>query len=257
MDDLANGEDARLTQLTAAVADGVEVDWEAAESSAVDADQRELIQQLHILARLSTVFRSEGDDEAPAPAESPAAESTLRVDSRPDDADTPRLQSWGHLTIRSQIGGGHFGTVFRAWEPGLEREFALKLLNDTPRLREDAALKEARLLARIRHPNVVTIFGVDRFEGRLGLWMELVNGRTLKDIVQEHGPFSAQEAVVVGLDLCRALAAVHQAGFLHRDVKAQNVMREAGGRIVLMDFGAAAVVNVGSHAAVDMKGTPL
>jgi TolB-like protein len=256
VNDPANGEDARLTELTAAVADGVDVDWEAAESSAVDADERDLIQQLHILARLSTVFRNEGDHEAPPLLETPAAELTVRTDS-PDESATPQLQSWGHLTIRSRIGGGHFGTVFRAWEPGLEREFALKLLNDAPRLREDAALKEARLLARIRHPNVVTIFGVDRFEGRLGLWMELVNGRTLKDIVHEHGPFSAQEAVVVGLDLCRALAAVHQAGFLHRDVKAQNVMREAGGRIVLMDFGAAAVVNAGSHSAVDLKGTPL
>ena len=178
-------------------------------------------------------------------------------DSSIDDADTPRLESWGPLTIRAQIGRGRFGTVFRAWEPGLERDFALKLLHDAPLVRDDAALKEARLLARIRHPNVVTIFGVDCFDNRVGFWMELVNGRTLKDIVEEQGPFSAQEAVVFGLDLCRALAAVHQAGFLHRDVKAQNVMREAGGRIVLMDFGAAAVMSTGSQRAPDLKGTPL
>ena len=257
MDDPVNGDDVRLAPLTAAVADGVDVDWETAESSAVDADERDLIQQLRILSRLGTVFRSQGDGEATAPSESQAGQGTVRPDSSLDGADTLPLESWGPLKIRAQIGRGHFGTVFRAWEPGLERDFALKLLHDPPFIRDDAALKEARLLARIRHPNVVTIFGVDCFEGRVGFWMEFVNGRTLKDIVVEQGPFSAQEAVVFGLDLCRALAAVHQAGFLHRDVKAQNVMREAGGRIVLMDFGAAAVVSAGSHPAPALKGTPL
>ena len=257
MDDPVNAEDARLTPLTAAVADGVDVDWEAAESSAVDADERDLIQQLRILSRVVTVFKNQGDGEATAPPDSPAAELKPAPDSSPDAGDKPRLESWGPLTIRAQIGLGRFGTVFRAWEPGLERDFALKLLHDMPHVRDDAALKEARLLARIRHPNVVTIFGVDSFDGRVGFWMELVNGRTLKDIVEEQGPFSAQEAVVFGLDLCRALAAVHQAGFLHRDVKAQNVMREAGGRIVLMDFGAAAVMSTGSQPAPGVKGTPL
>lgn len=257
MDDHVNGDDGRLTPLIAAVADGVDVDWEAAESSALDADERDLILQLRVLARLVTVFRSQGESDAAAPPERAAPEPESRPDAFLDQADTPRLGSWGHLEIRSQVGSGTFGTVFRAWEPGLEREFALKLLHDTRQVRDDAALEEARLLARIRHPNVVTIFGVDCFDGRVGFWMEFVNGRTLKEILNEQGPFSAQEAVVFGLDLCRALAAVHQAGFLHRDVKAQNVMREAGGRIVLMDFGAAAVVNVGSHPAVDLKGTPL
>jgi eukaryotic-like serine/threonine-protein kinase len=259
--DPLDADDDRLSPLTAAVADGVDVDWEAAESSALDADERDLIGQLRILARLGTVFRDqsegEGEGDATGAPASSAGQSKLRPGPPPDEAGTPALESWGHLKIRSQIGSGHFGTVYRAWEPGLEREFALKLLHDTPRLRDDAALKEARLLARIRHPNVVTIFGVDCFDDRVGLWMEFVNGRTLKEILAEQGPFSAQEAVVFGLDLCRALAAVHQAGFLHRDVKAQNVMREAGGRTVLMDFGAAAVVSVGSHPALDLKGTPL
>jgi serine/threonine-protein kinase len=255
MDDPVNPDDTRLIPLIAAVADGVDVDWDEAESSAIDGDERDLILQLRNLARLATVFRRHGESGAAAPPEGPAAESKLRQDL--DEADTPRLESWGHLKIRSKVGSGNFGQVFRAWEPGLEREFALKLLHDTPSVRDDAALNEARLLARIRHPNVVTIFGVDRFDGRVGFWMEFVSGRTLKEILEEQGPFSAQEAVMFGLDLCRALAAVHQAGFLHRDVKAQNVMREAGGRTVLMDFGAAAVMNVGPHPAGNLKGTPL
>ena len=71
------------------------------------------------------------------------------------------------------------------------------------------------------------------------MWMEFVRGRSLADLVEEHGAFGAPEASLIGLDLCRALAAVHEAGLLHRDVKAQNVMRETGGRLLLMDFGAA------------------
>ncbi len=70
-----------------------------------------------------------------------------------------------------------------------------------------------------------------------GLWTELVRGESLDEMVQARGPLGAREAALVGLDVCAALAAVHSAGLLHRDVKAQNVMREAGGRIVLMDFG--------------------
>ena len=93
-------------------------------------------------------------------------------------------------------------------------------------------------LARVRHPNVVTVHGADVRDGRAGLWMEFVHGRTLESWVQAHGALGPGEATTLGVDLCRALAAVHGAGLVHGDVKAQNVMREDGGRTVLMDFGA-------------------
>ena len=72
----------------------------------------------------------------------------------------------------------------------------------------------------------------------------------------DRGPISAREAALVGLDLCRALAAVHQAGLVHRDVKPHNVMREAGGRIVLMDFGAGRD-NERARRDLSTAGTPL
>ncbi len=162
-------------------------------------------------------------------------------------------KSWRHLKIRGALGGGAFGTVFRAWEPRLEREVALKLLHHLDPAAEDAVVEEASLLARVHHPNVVAILGADRSEGCAGLWMELINGRTLKEIQDQSGPCSAEEATVYGLDVCRALAAVHLAGLVHRDVKAQNVMREAGGRVVLMDFGAAAT---GTGSGTTIRGTP-
>jgi TolB-like protein/Tfp pilus assembly protein PilF len=112
------------------------------------------------------------------------------------------------------------------------------------------------LLARVRHPNVVTVHGVDEVEGAVGLRMEYVDGLTLKQALSSRGALGADEAALIGLDLCRAIAAVHKAGLLHRDIKAHNVMREAGGRIVLMDFGAGAI-RAADGEANRSAGTPL
>jgi TolB-like protein/Flp pilus assembly protein TadD len=87
--------------------------------------------------------------------------------------------------------------------------------------------------------------------------MELIRGATLEQRLQQQGPFSAQEASLVGTDLCAALAAVHGAGLIHRDVKSQNVMREDGGRIVLMDLGTGREIDAGRLYMPDLVGTPL
>jgi hypothetical protein len=86
--------------------------------------------------------------------------------------------------------------------------------------------------------------------------MELIKGRTLKEIVKAQGPMSAGEAMLIGMDLCHALAAVHRAGLLHQDVKANNVMRAEGGRVVLMDFGAGRAIPKDGERIHDLVGTP-
>jgi serine/threonine-protein kinase len=91
-------------------------------------------------------------------------------------------------------------------------------------------------------------FGADLFDGAAGLWMEFINGRTLRQLCDEQDPFSAAEALLAGLDVCRALAAVHRSGLVHGDIKAQNVMREVGGRIVLTDFGAARLIRFAANS---------
>ena len=148
--------------------------------------------------------------------------------------------TWGHLRLLEELGRGAFGRVFRAWDNTLAREVALKILRlealDEAAL--SAVLREGQMLARIRHRHVVTVFGAQQIDREVGVWMELVRGRTLSQMVREDGPLGPEEAAIVGMTLCDALAAVHAAGLLHRDIKAQNVMRESGGRIVLMDFGA-------------------
>lgn len=149
------------------------------------------------------------------------------------------LFRWGHLEVIESLGEGSFGEVFRARDPVLDREVALKLRRDAGGAESSGRrfLEEARRLARVKHPNVLPVHGADVHEGRVGIWTDLVEGVTLADWVARHGPMGAGEAAAVGRDLCRALAAVHQAGMVHGDVKAANVMRETGGRIVLMDFG--------------------
>jgi serine/threonine-protein kinase len=111
------------------------------------------------------------------------------------------------------------------------------------------------LLARVRHPNVVTIYGAEQIHDRIGLWMELVPGRTLEQVLNERAPFSAADTARIGTEICRAISAVHGAGLLHRDIKAHNVMLADDGRVVLMDFGAGRDVDDSSTS--DLAGTPL
>ena len=154
------------------------------------------------------------------------------------------------------MGKGSFGEVYRAWDPHLERDVGLKIL--LPRSEGDEAqfkalLREARALAAVRHPNIVPVHGIDEHDGLVGFWTDFVHGKTLASLVREQGPFGYREAVLVGIDVCKALSAVHRAGLLHRDIKAENVMREEGGRILLMDFGLSTL----PHLQKDFAGTPV
>jgi hypothetical protein len=171
-----------------------------------------------------------------------------------------RMDVWGRFHLLEKVGEGSFGSVYRAWDPQLERQVALKILHrhlTDDRLRAKL-LREGRALAKVRQANVVSVLEVEEHEDRVGLCMEFVQGQTLEDVLQLQGMFSARETVLVGEDVCRALAAVHNAGFVHRDVKARNVMREQAGRIVLMDFGTGREARALEDAnRPDAAGTPL
>jgi eukaryotic-like serine/threonine-protein kinase len=163
--------------------------------------------------------------------------------------------TWGSFTLLARVGFGGFGEVYRAWDPHLQREVALKLLLPGAvggEAEYEAMLREARALASVRHPNIVPVHGIDRHDGRVGFWTDFVRGKTLSVLVGEQGTFGAREAALIGLDVTRALSAVHRAGLLHRDIKAENVMREEGGRILLMDFGLSSL----DHHQANIAGTP-
>ena len=216
-----------LDDLAGAVLDGGDVDWAAAESSA-DADIRPLVRDMRLVASVAEVHRQ------PLPGNG---------------------ETWGHLRLLERVGCGAFGEVFRAWDTRLDREVALKLLTVSPDSDNGGVIiREGRLLARVRHPNVVTIYGAERVGDRVGLWMEFVHGRTLEDLLKSGTTFTPDEVVHIGVEIARAVAAVHAAGLLHRDVKAQNVMRADDGRIVLMDFGSGRELDDDGQA---LSGTPL
>lgn len=167
----------------------------------------------------------------------------------------PPASSWGGFRLLARVGQGGFGEVYRAWDPHLQREVALKLLLPgavTGEAEYEAMLREARAMASVHHPNIVPVYGIDRHDGRVGFWTDFVHGKTLATVLREQGKFGAREAASVGLDVTKALSAVHRAGLLHRDIKAENVMREEGGRILLMDFG----LSSGGKQQIFVAGTP-
>jgi len=226
--------DRHVWSLADAVVRQSEVDWTKESSEIIADERRQVLFELQALERLMQVHGASFN---------PTAEG-------PDGADG--LKRWGDFQLREPIGAGRFGTVYRGWDANLERDVAIKLL-DVAGVDRAAYLREARHLARVRHANVVHVYGAAEFDEIPGFWMELVEGKTLAQVFQERGPFGIEELVGVGGMLCSALAAVHRAGLVHQDVKAQNVMREPDGRLVLMDLGAGSGIG---HDGRPQSGTP-
>jgi len=274
------GESDDLDRLFESVADGESVDWDALERSAPDEESRALIRQLRLIAEVAEVHRSQVDEVSLAEDVSltapPAGAGGLPIQAVGGRRVLPELSAtpggglppagsppapnfgvWGHLLLVRKIGEGSYGEVFHAHDTWLDHPVALKLLKPEAesRVQPSDLLHEARRLARVRHDNVVRVHGADRHNGRVGFWMDFIDGETLASRVAK-GRLSAGEAGSVGQEVCRALAAVHRATIIHRDVKAQNVMRaHDGGGIILMDFGAGEFQ--GDAAVNRAQGTPL
>lgn len=254
--------DPSLLGILRALADHESVDWDSLESSHDDPSFRAIARELHVVNQISTFHRTlQASPDRSAASSLASGSSGTGLEQPGIESALDRPPSWGPLTLLEHVGRGAFADVYRAWDTRLEREVALKLLPDRTGSavgQGPSVIGEARLLAKVRHPNVVTVHGAERLDGHVGIWTEFIHGHTLAHRVRQHGPFSADEASAIGIDLCRALAAVHQAGLLHRDIKAQNVMREQGGRIVLMDLGAGKErMSAATAPGRDLTGTPL
>lgn len=142
----------------------------------------------------------------------------------------------GRFRVERNLGQGAQGSVFLAHDTRLDRKVAIKLL------RTDQAptrLDEARLVSKLQHPNVVTLHDVFIESGRTGLVFEYVEGETLADLIKREGALSPVRAVELMLGVLDGLACAHAQGIIHRDIKPQNIMIDAGGRPRIMDFGVA------------------
>lgn len=211
------------------VADGLPVDWAALERLASVARERDLVLELRLLAGVGQTHGTAAGEARP-PSD-PSAETTSELATV--SPSTPQM--WGRFQLVRPLGQGSYGVVYLGRDGVLDRDVAIKLFHGTI---GDRVKEEGRLLAQIKHEHVVKIHDVAEHAGRFGLCMEYIDGRTLADIVRVDGPMSAEQAAIDGQAIAKALAAVHAKGVLHRDVTARNVMRERGGRLVLMDLGA-------------------
>jgi hypothetical protein len=240
--------DDRLQKLADRLADGTPVDWK---TTAPSPELDETLRNLQTLEAVATAFRACRTQELQSPT---------GVDVIKPSAERPEpLFVWGHLEVLEKLGEGSFGEVYRARDPVLDRDVALKLRRAASAeglVAQSAFLDEARRLARVRHPNVLTVHGTDVHDGRVGLWADLIKGQTLEERLEQEGPLGAHEAALAGVELCGALAAVHAQGLTHGDLKAANVMRERGGRLVLMDFGSVTETTRGDGGGATL-GTPL
>jgi len=136
------------------------------------------------------------------------------------------------------------GVVYKARQPRLDRLVALKLLPQS--LAADAAFaerfnREARVLARLNHPNIVTVHDFGQSGGFFYLLMEFVDGVNLRQAMQA-GRFTPQQAMMLVPKICEALQFAHDEGILHRDIKPENILLDTKGRVKIADFGIAKLV---------------
>src|SRR5271169_5216634 len=139
------------------------------------------------------------------------------------------------------LGSGGMGEVYRARDPVLKRDVAIKVLpafvaNDSDRLRRFE--QEAQAAAALNHPNILVIYRFGTFEGAPYLASELLEGSTLRQAL-ERGPLPVRKAIDWGVQIAHGLAAAHDKGIVHRDLKPENLFVSKDGRIKILDFGLA------------------
>ena len=148
---------------------------------------------------------------------------------------------FAHYRLTEKLGEGGMGTVWKAVDTRLDREVAIKFLHSSV-LREAERLHrfelEAKAVAALNHPNIVTIYSVEEADGIRFFTMELVRGKTLAALIP-HGGLPLDRVLEIAVPLADALGAAHAGGITHRDLKSTNIMVGDDGRVKILDFGLA------------------
>jgi hypothetical protein len=157
----------------------------------------------------------------------------------------------GRYRLQRPLGRGATATVWQAWDTRLERGAAVKILNSRSRA-DPAALerlrREARSVARLAHDNIVGMH--DIADDAAYLVMEMVDGRSLTDVLALHGRLPVEQAVSIGAQICDALGAAHNAGVVHRDIKPSNILVGPSGLVKVCDFGVALLDSAAADVAL-------
>jgi serine/threonine-protein kinase len=149
--------------------------------------------------------------------------------------------------LEELVGSGGMSSVYRAHDRLLERSVALKILHEQYTRDEDYVerfRREARAVAQLAHPNIVTVIDRGEQDGRQFIVFEYIDGLNLKELVEQEGPLGPREAIELALQVARGLAFAHDQGLVHRDVKPQNVLLDGDGRAKVTDFGIARSLDV-------------
>jgi serine/threonine protein kinase/tetratricopeptide (TPR) repeat protein len=159
-----------------------------------------------------------------------------------------------HYRILEQLGRGGMGEVFKAHDEKLERTVALKFLPAGELTQEQDRLRfinEGQAAAALNHPAICVIHEIDEVEERVFIAMEYVEGRTVKELIQE-GPLDLERALDIAIQIAEGLHEAHSKGVVHRDIKSSNIIVTAGGRAKLMDFG---IAKIAGTTSVTSKGS--
>jgi eukaryotic-like serine/threonine-protein kinase len=162
----------------------------------------------------------------------------------------------GPYEIVAQVGAGGMGEVYRAHDPKLNRDVAIKVLPESVASDPDRLARfkrEAQVLASLNHPNIGHIYGFEDSGGTHGLVLEFIDGPTLADLIVQ-GPLPLRQALQIARQIAEALDAAHEQGIVHRDLKPANVKVAPGGRVKLLDFGLAKPM--GPAANPDLSHSP-
>jgi hypothetical protein len=194
----------------------------------------------------------------------PALESTIvgvaaGTDPQVEEITPAIPPAVGRFVIRERLGQGSFGVVYRAYDPTLDREVALKL----PRIQHGdrgslhRLFEEAKAAARLQHPGIVAVFERGEIDGQFYISSDYIAGRPLSKVIQDSPP-TVDQAVEWAKQLAEALEHAHQSGVVHRDVKPDNIMVADRGRLMIMDFGLAKRTDESAQATSDgvILGTP-
>ena len=164
----------------------------------------------------------------------------------------------GPYEVSEQIGVGGMGEVYRATDTNLGRQVAIKVLPDTF-LHDPERLarfeREARTLASLNHPNIASIYGLEKADGIRGLVMELVEGPTLAERIAQ-GPIAIEEALPIAKQIAEALEAAHEQGIVHSDLKPANVKVRPDGTVKVLDFGLAKALEPANATSPGMTQSP-